>query len=98
MFTGFWNSGNNSKTKGKVKLINQVLLMGIHESIAIFNAPDTESLFKITAPFHEPDAAHIHPVISLEETIKKRQDLKTSGKYQLQENFIFLLIYLLFSF
>jgi uncharacterized protein with GYD domain len=94
MFTGFWNSGNNSKTKGKVKLINQVLLMGIHESIAIFNAPDTESLFKITAPFHEPGAAHIHPVISLEETINtKKAKLK-----KLQENFNFLLIYLLFSF
>jgi uncharacterized protein with GYD domain len=85
MFTGFWNSGNNSKTKGKVKLINQVLLMGIHESIAIFNAPDTESLFKITAPFHEPGAAHIHLVISLEETINtKKAKLK-----KLQENINF---------
>jgi uncharacterized protein with GYD domain len=85
MFTGFWNSGNNSKTKGKVKLINQVLLMGIHESIAIFNAPDTESLFKITAPFHEPGATHIHPVISLEETINtKKAKLK-----KLQENINF---------
>jgi uncharacterized protein with GYD domain len=94
MFKGFWNSGNNAKTQGKVKLINQVLLVGIHESIAIFNAPDTASLFKITAPFHEPGAAHIHPVISIEEAIKaKKAKLK-----KLQENFIFLLMYLLFSF
>jgi hypothetical protein len=91
MFTGFLNSGNNSNTKGKVNLINRVLLIGIYESVTIFDAPDAESLFKFTAPFHEPGAPHIHPVISIEEA--KKAKLK-----KLQENIIFLLIYLLFSF
>jgi len=75
-------------------LINRVLLIGIHESVTIFDAPDTESLFKITALFHEPGVTHIHPEISIEEAIKaKKAKLK-----KLQENIIFLLIYLLFSF
>jgi len=94
MLTGFLNSGNNSNTQGKVKLINRVLLIGIHESVTIFDAPDTESLLKITALFHEPGVTHIHPEISIEEAIKaKKAKLK-----KLQENIIFLLIYLLFSF
>jgi hypothetical protein len=97
MFTGFLNSGNNSNTKGKVNLINRVLLIGIHESVTIFDAPDAESLFKITAPFHEPGAPHIHPVISIEEAIKAIKAIKAKLK-KLQENIIFLLIYLLFSF
>jgi hypothetical protein len=90
MFTGFLNSGNNSNTKGKVNLINRVLLIGIHESVTIFDAPDAESLFKFTARFHEPGAPHIHLVISI-------QEIKAKLK-KLQENIIFLLIYLLFSF
>jgi hypothetical protein len=31
---------------GKVKVLNRVLLIGIHESPAIFDAPDAESLLK----------------------------------------------------
>ena len=58
------------KYPGKVKLLNRVLLIGIHESLAIFDAPDAESLLKITAPFHELGVAHIHPAMPIEEAIK----------------------------
>jgi hypothetical protein len=58
------------KYPGKVKVINRVLLIGIHESLAIFDAPDAESLLKITAPFHELGVAHIHPAMPIEEAIK----------------------------
>jgi hypothetical protein len=43
---------------------------GIHESVAIFDAPDAEALLEITAPFHEPGVAHVHPAMTIEEAIK----------------------------
>jgi hypothetical protein len=52
-----------------VKLLNRVLLIGIHESLAIFDAPDAESLLRITAPFHELGVAHIHPAMLLDDAI-----------------------------
>jgi hypothetical protein len=38
--------------------------------LQFFNAPDAESLLKITAPFHEPGVAHIHPAMPIEKAIK----------------------------
>jgi len=63
----FWKQ---FKYPGKVQLINRVLLIGFHESVQFFNAPDAESLLKITAPFHELGVAHSHPAMPIEEAIK----------------------------
>jgi len=64
ILTAFWKQ---FKYPGKVQLINRVLLIGFHESVQFFNAPDAESLFKITAPFHELGVAHSHPAMPIEE-------------------------------
>jgi hypothetical protein len=58
------------KYPGKVKVINRVLLTGIHESVAIFDSPDAESPLNITAPFHEPWVANIHAAMPIKEAIK----------------------------
>jgi hypothetical protein len=52
--------------------LNRVILIGIHESLAIFDAPDAESLLKNTAPFHERGVAPIHMAMPIEEAIKGR--------------------------
>ncbi|MDD1673911.1 MAG: GYD domain-containing protein, partial [Methanomicrobiales archaeon] len=54
----------------EVKVIDRYLLIGRHKSIAIFEAPDEESLLKITAPFSSLGVAHIAPAMRLEEAIR----------------------------
>jgi uncharacterized protein with GYD domain len=53
-----------------VKVIHRYLVIGRHMSMAIFDAPDAESLLKITAPFSSLGVAKIMPVMPLEEAIK----------------------------
>jgi hypothetical protein len=38
--------------------------------LQFFNAPDAESLIKITVPSHELGVAHIHPAMPIDEAIK----------------------------
>jgi len=54
----------------EVKVIDRYLLIGRHKSVAIFDAPDEESLLKITAPFSSLGVAHIAPAMRLQEAIK----------------------------
>jgi hypothetical protein len=58
------------KFPSEVKVINRFLLIGRHMSVAIFDAPNTESLLKITAPFSSFGVAHIAPAVPLEEAIQ----------------------------
>jgi hypothetical protein len=54
----------------EVKVINRYLLIGRHTSVAIFEAPDEESLIKIVAPFADLGIAHLAPAMPLEEAIR----------------------------
>jgi hypothetical protein len=54
----------------EVKILARYLLIGKHVSLAIFEAPDEESLLKITGPFSSFGIAHITPAIPLDEAIK----------------------------
>lgn len=53
----------------EVKLINRVILIGRHMSVAIFDAPSQETLLKITYPFSTLGVAHIAPAAPLEDAI-----------------------------
>jgi uncharacterized protein with GYD domain len=54
----------------EVKMIGRYLLIGKHTSVAIFEAPDEETLIKIVGPFAGLGVAHIHPAMPLEEALK----------------------------
>ncbi|HXY87719.1 MAG TPA: DUF3303 family protein [Candidatus Acidoferrales bacterium] len=54
----------------KVKVIGRYVLIGRHMSVAIFDAPDEETLLKITGPFSSLGVAHIAPALPLEEAIE----------------------------
>ncbi|MDD1674071.1 MAG: GYD domain-containing protein [Methanomicrobiales archaeon] len=54
----------------EVKVINRYILIGKHVSLAIFDAPDAESILKITAPFSGLGIAHVTPAMPLEEAIR----------------------------
>jgi uncharacterized protein with GYD domain len=58
------------KYPADVKLVNRYLLIGRHTSVAIFDAPDEESLIKIAGPFSNLGVAHISPAMKLEEALK----------------------------
>lgn len=60
----------------EVKLIGRYLLIGRHISVAIFDAPDADSLLKITCPFREIGVPHIAPAIPLEEALPKIENIK----------------------
>ena len=53
----------------EVKLIGRYLLIGRHVSMAIFDAPNEESILKITYPFREIGVPHINPALPLEEAL-----------------------------
>jgi hypothetical protein len=57
------------KFPSEVKVIHRYLLIGKHVSLAIFDAPDAESILKITAPFSSLGIAHVIPAIPLEEAV-----------------------------
>jgi hypothetical protein len=54
----------------EVKVINRYILIGKHVSLAIFDAPDAESILKITAPFSSYGVAHVTPIMPLEDAIR----------------------------
>jgi hypothetical protein len=54
----------------EVKLISRYLLIGRHVSVAIFDAPDEESLIKIVGPFSGFGVAHVNPAMKLEDALK----------------------------
>ncbi|HXY87742.1 MAG TPA: DUF3303 family protein [Candidatus Acidoferrales bacterium] len=53
-----------------VNVIGRYVLIGRHMSVAIFDAPDEETLLKITGPFRSLGVAHIAPAMPLEEAIQ----------------------------
>lgn len=53
----------------EVKLIGRYLLIGRHISIAIFDAPNEESILKITYPFRELGVPHIAPAVPLDDML-----------------------------
>jgi hypothetical protein len=54
----------------EVKLLYRYILIGRHTSLAVFDAPNEESLMKITGPFSHFGVAKLAPIISLEQAIK----------------------------
>jgi uncharacterized protein with GYD domain len=54
----------------EVKVIGRYVLIGRHMSVAIFDAPNEETLLKITGPFSTLGVAHIAPAMPLEEAIQ----------------------------
>lgn len=59
----------------EVKLIGRYLLIGRHISVAIFDAPNEESILKITYPFREIGVPHIAPALPLEDAIKLMENM-----------------------
>jgi uncharacterized protein with GYD domain len=53
-----------------VQVKGRYLLIGRHMSVAIFEAPNTDSLLKITAPFSKYGVAKISPAMPLEEAVQ----------------------------
>jgi uncharacterized protein with GYD domain len=54
----------------EVKVHQRYLLIGRHMSVAIFEAPDEQSILKITAPFSSFGVAHIAPAMTIEDAVK----------------------------
>ncbi len=54
----------------EIKVIGRYLMIGRHISVAIFDAPNEESILKVTFPFREIGKAHLNPVLPLEEALK----------------------------
>ncbi|WP_460007196.1 DUF3303 domain-containing protein [Methanogenium cariaci] len=59
------------KFPSEVKVLHRYLLIGRHMSAAIFEAPNEESLLKITLPFSSFGVAHIVPAMTIEDAIKQ---------------------------
>lgn len=59
----------------EVKLIGRYLLIGRHVSMAIFDAPDEESILKITYPFREIGVPHINPALPLEDAMEMMEKM-----------------------
>ena len=60
----------------EVKLIGRYLLIGRHISVAIFDAPNEESILKITYPFREIGVPHIAPALPLEDALKLMENME----------------------
>ena len=54
----------------KVKVIHRYILIGRHTSMAIFDAPDEESILRITAPFRCIGVAKVAPIMPLEKALE----------------------------
>jgi hypothetical protein len=57
------------KYPNEVTLIHRFIVIGRHTSIAVFDAPDEESIMKITAPFSHFGVAKVAPIMSLEKAV-----------------------------
>jgi uncharacterized protein with GYD domain len=66
---------NDFKFPKEVKVIGRYLLIGRHISVAIFEAPNEESVLKITHPFREIGIAHAAPAMKLEEALKMMEKM-----------------------
>jgi hypothetical protein len=53
----------------------QILLIGKHISVAIFDAPNEEAILKITYPFRELGVPHIAPALPLEEALEMMEKM-----------------------
>jgi len=58
------------KYPSEVKLISRYLLIGRHISVAIFDAPNEESILKITFPFKDLGVPHVAPALPFEEALQ----------------------------
>jgi hypothetical protein len=56
-------------------LISRYLLIGRHISLAIFDAPNEESILKITFPFKDLGVPHVAPALPLEEALQLMEKL-----------------------
>jgi hypothetical protein len=54
----------------EVTLIGRYLLIGRHVSMAIFDAPNEESILKITYPFREIGIPHINPALPFDDALE----------------------------
>jgi hypothetical protein len=54
----------------EVKVIHRYIVIGRHTSVAIFDAPNEESILKITAPFSPYGVAKVAPIMPLEKAIE----------------------------
>ncbi len=59
----------------ETKLMGRYLMIGRHISIAIFDAPNEESILKVTFPFREIGKAHLNPVLPLEDALKMMEKM-----------------------
>ena len=59
----------------EVKLIERYLLIGRHLSVAIFDAPNEESILKVTFPFRGIGIPHVAPALPLEEALKMMEKM-----------------------
>lgn len=63
------------KYPSEVKLISRYLMIGRHISVAIFDAPNEESILKITFPFKDLGIPHVAPALPLEEALKMMEKM-----------------------
>lgn len=54
----------------EVKLIGRYLLIGRHMTVVIFEAPNEETILKITYTFRNFGIPHLNPALPLEEALK----------------------------
>ena len=66
---------NEFKYPSEVKLISRYLMIGRHISVAIFDAPNEESILKITFPFKDLGIPHVAPALPLEEALKMMEKM-----------------------
>ena len=66
---------NEFKYPSEVKVVNRYLMIGRHISVAIFDAPNEESILKITFPFKDLGVPHVAPALPLEEALKMMEKM-----------------------
>jgi hypothetical protein len=63
------------KFPSEVKLISRYLMIGRHISVAIFDAPNEESILKIPFPFREIGVPHVAPALPLEDALQMMEKM-----------------------
>lgn len=54
----------------EINLIGRYIMIGRHISVAIFDAPNEESILRVTYPFRDIGKAHVTPALPLEEALR----------------------------
>jgi len=67
MLLKFWKE---FKCPEDVKLIGRYLLIGRHITVTIFEAPDEESILRVTFPIREVGIPQVSPALPLEAALK----------------------------